>query len=186
MAPVIPAGFLSTENEVGSAVTASDGRENTLALEDEELPESFAYSQNAHSLTSRQEAKTGGVIGRMKKLSDRFKKLLRGKPKAVPAKAGVNVDVDIRRVGSPRSLLPDGLPDVIDIQSHTSAAQVYDSLLPSHSTDSDNHLPLTLPPPPGLAVRLSTPFHFQFGSKLSVRFEKTKRVPSFLPRPTPL
>ncbi|KAJ7254057.1 hypothetical protein B0H12DRAFT_569773 [Mycena haematopus] len=152
LAPVIPLEFLSGENEVGSVVMALDAEQsrNALTFEEEGL---LAYSQNARSPTSPQETRTSGVFGKMKKIGDKFKKLLRGKSKGARDDVGVNVNVHVGRAASPTSLLfPEALPDVIDIQSHTSAAQVYDSLLPNHGTD-DSHLQLPLPPPPGLAVR---------------------------------
>ncbi|KAJ7619083.1 hypothetical protein DFH06DRAFT_74249 [Mycena polygramma] len=147
MAQVIPFGLLSTENEMGPIAQV----EQTESVEEEELPAPLAYLDNVQSFPSRQEVKTSGVLGKMKKFSDKFKKLLRGKSKTIRDGGGVNVDVDVRRVGGRvNSPLPDALPDVIDIQSHTSAAQAYDSLLSNHSTDS--HLPLPRPPPPGLLV----------------------------------
>jgi hypothetical protein len=151
MAQVIPPALLSTENETSPDAEQSD---IGLALEEDDLPEPLAYLDNAHS-PSRQEAKMGGVLRKMKRISDKFRKLLRGKSKVVRDNGGVNIDVDVRRVGGRRnSPLADALSDVIDI--HTSAAQVYDSLLPNHSTDT--HLPLPLPPPPGLVVS----FHYSF------------------------
>ncbi|KAF7339421.1 Aspartate aminotransferase [Mycena sanguinolenta] len=152
LAPVVPAELLSGQNEAGPALIDLDA-ENALTLEEEGL---LAYSQTARAPPSPQDTKTSGVFGKMKKIGDKFKKLLRGKSKVVCDGAGVNVDVDVRRAASPGNFfLPEALPDVIDIHSHTSAAQVYNNLLPNHGTD-DSHLPLPLPPPPGLTVRNSS------------------------------
>ncbi|KAJ7181718.1 hypothetical protein C8R43DRAFT_1229513 [Mycena crocata] len=154
MSQVIPQGLLPTESPVEiDTAPDPDPRADASTVEEEETPEPLAYLENVQYLpTRRQEAKTGGVLGKMKKLSNKFRMMLRGKSKAVNDNGGVNIDVDVRRVGGTgNSPLPDGLLDVIDIQSSSSAAQVYNSLLPSHCTDS--HLPLPLPPPPGLLVR---------------------------------
>ncbi|KAJ6519881.1 hypothetical protein C8R45DRAFT_1066415 [Mycena sanguinolenta] len=148
LAPMVPAELLSCQNEAGAAMIALDA-ENALAFEEEGL---LACSQTVHATESARNTKTSGVFGKMKKIGDRFKKLLRGKSKVVYGSAGVNVDVNVRRVASPGNvLLPEALPDVIDIHGDTSAAHVYNNLLPNHATD-DSHLPLPLPPPPGLAV----------------------------------
>ncbi|KAJ6604708.1 hypothetical protein DFH09DRAFT_1270072, partial [Mycena vulgaris] len=157
MAQVIPPGLLSAENDtnlVDEDATPDPDPDPSVVVtwEEEELPEPLAYLENVQYLpTRRQGGKMGGVLGKMKKLSDKFKRLLRGKSKTM-GNGGVNIDVDVRRVGGVgNSPPPNELPDVIDIQSHTSAAQVYNSLLPTHGTES--HLPLPLPPPPGLVVR---------------------------------
>ncbi|KAF8216174.1 hypothetical protein K438DRAFT_629646 [Mycena galopus ATCC 62051] len=71
---------LLTEGEVVSVIALdAEQSENAATLEEEELPESLVYSQNALSLLSRQEAKMGGVMGKMRMISNKFKKLLRGK-----------------------------------------------------------------------------------------------------------
>ncbi|KAJ7706120.1 hypothetical protein B0H17DRAFT_1035803 [Mycena rosella] len=156
MAQVIPRGLLSTENDTTSLAdedAAPDPNPSLdVTLEEQQLPEPLAYLDNIQYLpTRRQEGKMSGVLGKMKKLGDKVKKLLRGKPKTL-GNGGVNIDVDVRRVGGVgNSPVPYALPDVIDIHSPTAVAQVYDSLLPSHGTES--HLPLPLPPPPGLGVR---------------------------------
>ncbi|KAJ7103480.1 hypothetical protein B0H15DRAFT_926705 [Mycena belliarum] len=148
LAQTIPHGLLLAENDT-SANISDPGPSNNMTLEESGLPEPLFYLQNVqHPPTRRQEGKMGSVLSKMKKLGDKVKRLLRGKPKG-PGNEGVNVDINVRRVGSvAHSPLADALPDVIDIQSHTAAAQVYDSLLPNHGTES--HLPLPLPPPPGL------------------------------------
>ncbi|KAJ7038142.1 hypothetical protein C8F04DRAFT_1393052 [Mycena alexandri] len=146
----IPPALRSTEeNETPSPVFSNaDVEQSALASEEEELPGPLAYQENVP--LGRQQAKVGGVIGKMKKFSDKFKKLLRGKAKISRDNGGVNIDVDVRRAGS--SPLPNALPDVIDIQGHTSVAQAYNSLLSYNDTD---RLPLPLPPPPGLVLRKS-------------------------------
>ncbi|KAJ7110162.1 hypothetical protein C8R44DRAFT_274738 [Mycena epipterygia] len=155
MAQVIPSGLLLAENDRGQIdhAAAPSSEVDAATLEEEELPEPLAYLENVDYLPiRRREVKMGGVLGKMKKLGDKVKRLLRVKSKAVGNNGGVNIDVDVRRVGGlGNSPVPDALPDVIDIQSRTSAAQVYNSLLSSQGTDSD--LPLPLPPPPGLVVR---------------------------------
>ncbi|KAJ7169935.1 hypothetical protein C8R46DRAFT_1217556 [Mycena filopes] len=149
MTQVIPPALLSAENETPSPVSSHiDVEQAALASEEEEeRPAALSYQENVP--LRREEAKIGGMIGKMKKFSDRFKKLLRGKAK-IP-NGGVNIDVDVRRAGS--SALPNTLPDVIDIQRHTSAARAYDNLLSGN--DTDHRLALPLPPPPGLVLRKS-------------------------------
>ncbi|KAJ7786378.1 hypothetical protein B0H16DRAFT_1490241 [Mycena metata] len=145
-----PAVRSTEENETASPVFSNaDVDQPALASEEEELSQPLAYQENVP--LRRQEAKVSGVIGKMKKFSDKFKRLLRGKAKISRDNGGVNIDVNVRRAGS--SPLLDALPDVIDIQSHTSVAQAYDSLLSNN--DTDTRLPLPLPPPPGLVLRKS-------------------------------
>ncbi|KAJ7783837.1 hypothetical protein DFH07DRAFT_1054984 [Mycena maculata] len=152
MAQVIPQGLVLTENETNPVedeiAPDPDPSVEVQTMGEVELPERLAYE----SVQSRRRAgKKVGVIEKMKKLGDKVKRLLRGKTRALGENGGVNIDVDVRVGSLGNSPLQDELPDIIDIQSHTATAQAYDRLLPMHGTDS--HLPLPLPPPPGLIVR---------------------------------
>ncbi|KAJ6610052.1 hypothetical protein B0H10DRAFT_441863 [Mycena sp. CBHHK59/15] len=159
MAPVVLPGLSSVETEANQTddddALEPDPSMDAAVLEEEYLPEPLAYLGNVQYLPTRRPlgGKTGDVLGKMKKLGDKVKRLLRGKLKSDEEhRGGVNIDVDVRRVGrAGNSPLPDVLSDVVAIENQASAAQVYDSLLSSHGTDCN--LPLPLPPPPGLLVR---------------------------------
>ncbi|KAJ7631034.1 hypothetical protein FB45DRAFT_917254 [Roridomyces roridus] len=153
MSQVIPQGLVLPDIDSEDEVLPNPEAPMDATADEIEPPAPLAYRESVEYIPARiqQEGKRQGVIGKMKKFGDRVKRLLRGKPKAA---GGVNIDVDVRVGSLTASPLPDDLPDVIDIQSPhaaTAQAQAYNNLLPNH--DNSSHVPLPLPPPPGLLIR---------------------------------
>ncbi|KAK7064179.1 aspartate aminotransferase [Favolaschia claudopus] len=140
--PAIPVGLLSTEDGVNAVPHLE---QSDPAVQRQELPQSSAASASPR----HRDAKPNSVLGKMKKLTDKFKQLLWSKPKAHTRNDASHLDVNSSTMGNFARYMT--ATDILDIQSPASAAQVYNGLLPDSLTDAGD-IPLPIPPPPGLPI----------------------------------
>jgi hypothetical protein len=110
--------------------------------------------------------RTGGVLAKVRRLGGKMRRLWGGKSKGGKRKAGMNVNVDVD-VGDGSEENPRVVPDALAAGGGEGVADIVRGL-DLRSIGADDHIPLSLPGPPGLTVcpcpipsyfRINKPLH---------------------------